>query len=180
MSASSMHEIWPVEPASLRRVCGLFVTGVTVITTGAAGRLEGTTVNSFTSVSLEPPLVLFCLHKESRLLPRLRESRCFVVNFLASWQEPVARAFARRDTASFDDVGYTPSVVGAPVLSDALAFLACRTTEEFEGGDHIIVLGEVVELGVPRGPREPLVFFAGSFGSLQDERRTAFHPISDG
>lgn len=180
MNVSSRHQGWPVEPASLRRVCGLFVTGVTVITTGVEPHLEGTTVNSFTSVSLEPPLVLFCLHRESRLRQPLREASSFAVNFLAGWQESVARAFAARDTATFDDVRFTRSAVGAPVLPEALGFLACRIAGEFEGGDHIIVLGEVVELGVPRGRREPLVFFAGSFGSLADDRQAAFQSISDG
>src|SRR5882724_12083585 len=94
----STHEIQPVESRTLRQVCGLFVTGVTVITVGVDGHATGTTVNSFTSVSLEPPLVLFCLHAQSRLHALLEQSGNFAVNFLAGKQESVARRFAGRHT----------------------------------------------------------------------------------
>lgn len=177
--SQSTHEVPPIDGRTFRRVCGLFVTGVTVITTGVDGRAAGTTVNSFTSVSLEPPLVLFCLHKRSRLHDVLRSSGGFAVNFLAGRQESLARAFAGRETADFRDVAHHRSGQGAPILSEALAFLACRTVDEFAGGDHAIILGEVVELGVPRAGREPLIFFEGSFGALEEEHRP-FHPIWDG
>jgi flavin reductase (DIM6/NTAB) family NADH-FMN oxidoreductase RutF len=168
-----------IEPGALRRVCGLFVTGVTVITTGVAGRAAGATVNSFTSVSLEPPLVLFCLHERSRLHGGLAESGAFAVNFLGGRQEPVARAFAGRQTAVFHDVEHHLSAPGVPVLSDALAYLACRIVGRFAGGDHAIILGEVVELGEPRRHREPLIFFEGAFGALEREHG-AHNPIADG
>jgi flavin reductase (DIM6/NTAB) family NADH-FMN oxidoreductase RutF len=165
--------------AALRRVCGLFVTGVTVITTGVDGRAAGTTVNSFTSVSLDPPLVLFCLHRQSRLQEALRACGSFAVNLLAGEQETVARAFAGRQTAQFEDVAYHHCAAGVPVLTEALAFLACRIVDEFAGGDHTIVLGEVVELSLPRRRQDPLIFFEGAFGALADEQR-APHPIWDG
>src|SRR5437660_10499145 len=168
------HEIEPVDSRTLRRVCGLFVTGVTVITAGDDGHEVGTTVNSFTSVSLDPPLVLFCLHHRSRLRADLRESGRFAVNFLARRQERLARAFAGKLTASFDYVVYHHSAQGVPILSEALAFLSCNIVDEFPGGDHTIVLGEVVELGIPRRRQEPLTFFEGSFGALEDELRAAY------
>ena len=169
----------PIEAMALRRVCGLFVTGVTVITTGVDGHAAGTTVNSFTSVSLDPPLVLFCLHRQSRLQEVLRSSGSFAVNFLAGRHETVARAFAGRQTAQFSDVAYHRCAVGMPVLTDALAYLACRIVDEFAGGDHTIVLGEVVELSAPSRRQEPLIFFEGMFGALAEEYRAA-HPIWDG
>lgn len=175
----SLHQAHPVDGRTLRTVCGMFVTGVTVITSGEEGRAEGTTVNSFTSVSLDPPLVLFCLHKESRLRAVVQESGKFVVNFLQGQQESLARAFAGKNTAEIRDVANHPSVTGVPVLSDALAFLSCRTVEEFDGGDHTIFLGQVVELGVPRQHQEPLVFFRGWLGALEEELR-GVHPIIDG
>lgn len=174
-----MHQVHPVEPGTLRLVCGMFVTGVTVITTGVDGQAAGTTVNSFTSVSLDPPLVLFCIHRQSRLRLDLKASGKFAVNLLARRQERLARAFAGKQTASFDEVAYHHSAHGVPVLSEALAFLSCDIVDEFPGGDHTIVLGEVAELGVPRQRQEPLIFFEGSFGKLEEELR-AVYSIWDG
>jgi 3-hydroxy-9,10-secoandrosta-1,3,5(10)-triene-9,17-dione monooxygenase reductase component len=153
----------------LRSVCSLFVTGVTVITTGVDGRSAGTTVNSFTSVSLDPPLVLFCLHERSRLGPEIRQAGLFVVNFLARRQEKLAKAFAGKQTAEFGDVAHHRSGHGVPILTDALAFLACELVNEFEGGDHTIFLGRVCELGVPNHYTEPLIFFRGALGALEHE-----------
>lgn len=175
----TLHRPEPVEGRLLRNVCGLFVTGVTVITTGEEGSSEGTTVNSFTSVSLDPPLVLFCLHKDSRLRAAVREAQSFVVNFLSGPQEPLARAFAGKGTAAVENVPHHRSADGMPVLTDALAFLACRLENEFDGGDHSIFVGRVVELGVPRERQEPLIFFRGSLGALEEEPR-GVHPIFDG
>jgi flavin reductase (DIM6/NTAB) family NADH-FMN oxidoreductase RutF len=169
-----MHKTGQVEPRDLRRVCGLFVTGVTVITSGVDGRAVGATVNSFTSVSLDPPLVLFCIHGGSRLRAELRESGRFGVNFLARRQERLARAFAGRRTASFEHVAHHHSARGVPILSEALAYLACDIVDEFPGGDHTIVVGEVVELGIPQRRQEPLIFFEGSFGALEEELRSVY------
>lgn len=168
-----------IEAAALRRICGFFATGVTVITTGVGPNAAGATVNSFTSVSLEPPLVLFCLHKRSRLHSALAESGTFAVNFLAWPQEHVARAFAGRRTALLGDVAHSLSSPGVPVLSEALAFLVCRLADRFAGGDHIIILGEVIELGESRRNRDPLIFYRGVFGALAPEGELA-DPISDG
>jgi 3-hydroxy-9,10-secoandrosta-1,3,5(10)-triene-9,17-dione monooxygenase reductase component len=175
----SLHQAHPVDGRSLRTVCGMFVTGVTVITSGDDKHAEGTTVNSFTSVSLDPPLVLFCLHNDSRLRAVVEGSGVFAVNFLQGQQEGLARAFAGKGTAEIRDVAHHPSVTGVPVLSDALAFLSCRLVDAFDGGDHTIFVGRVVELGVPRQHQEPLVFFRGWLGALEEELR-GVHPIIDG
>lgn len=178
-SNPTLDQAPPIDAKLLRNVCGLFVTGVTVITSGATGREAGTTVNSFTSVSLDPPLVLFCLHRDSRLRSVLAESGGFVVNFLAGQQKPLAWAFAGKSTAGVDAVAHHSAASGVPILSDALAFLACRLVDEFDGGDHTIVLGEVVELGAPRQNRDPLIFFRGTLGALEDEPHI-MHPVIDG
>ncbi|MGK5530969.1 flavin reductase family protein [Streptomyces sp. URMC 129] len=175
----ALHRAKPVEGRTLRDVCGHFVTGVTVITAGRGETAAGTTVNSFTSVSLEPPLVLFCLHNESRLRPVVQGGGAYVVNFLSSHQEKLARAFAGKSTAAITDVAHHASVTGVPVLSEALAFLSCRLVNAFDGGDHTIFVGEVVELGVPRQAQEPLIFFRGFLGALEEEPR-GVHPIFDG
>lgn len=168
-----------INPVALRRVCGLFVTGVTVVTTGRGADAAGATVNSFTSVSLEPPLVLFCLHERSRLHGALARSGAFAVNFLAGPQEQVARAFAGKDTAVFGDLAWRLSSPGVPVLSGALAYVACLIVDQFAGGDHAIVLGEVVELGEPQHDRDPLIFYKGAFGALERESGLGA-PILDG
>ncbi|WBP88278.1 flavin reductase family protein [Kitasatospora cathayae] len=152
---------------------------MTVITSGDREGMVGTTVNSFTSVSLDPPLVLFCLHRDSRIREVVQRSGGFVVNFLTGRQEELAWAFAGRRTANFDDVAHHRSEHGLPVLSEALAYLSCRLVNEFDGGDHTIFMGEVVELGEPRRNHDPLIFFRGSMGALEDEP-SPFHPIMDG
>jgi 3-hydroxy-9,10-secoandrosta-1,3,5(10)-triene-9,17-dione monooxygenase reductase component len=163
----------------LRNVCGLFVTGVTVITSGLGEQAVATTVNSFTSVSLSPPMVLFCLHNQSRLRPMVTATGAYVVNFLASRHDRLARSFAGRETASLEQVAHHPSDTGVPVLSEALAFLSCRLADTFAGGDHSIFLGEVVSLGIPHPHHEPLIFFRGSLGSLAEEPHDGC-PIIDG
>ncbi|RPE43814.1 flavin reductase (DIM6/NTAB) family NADH-FMN oxidoreductase RutF [Streptomyces sp. Ag109_O5-1] len=156
----------PVDGRALRTVCGNFATGVTVITTGDERSGSATTVNSFTSVSLEPPLVLFCLHRQSRLRPVLQESGGFVVNFLTHTQERLAWKFAGRESARLTEVPHHRSPGGLPVLSDALAYLECRLADEYDGGDHAILLGEVTGLGTHAEETDPLVFYRGSMRAL--------------
>src|ERR1700753_2198186 len=132
--------LYGVDSAMLRDVCAHFATGVTVITSGRPGRTGGTTVNSFTSVSLDPPLVLFCLHQKSRLRPVLDAAGGFVVNFLTYDQQPLAWAFAGRDSARLEDAPHHWTDGGLPVLTEALAYVACRLTGEHDGGDPPIRL----------------------------------------
>jgi 3-hydroxy-9,10-secoandrosta-1,3,5(10)-triene-9,17-dione monooxygenase reductase component len=165
--SQELHRPRPVEARTLRSVCGLFVTGVTVITSGRGKDAAGKTVNSFTSVSLDPSLVLFCLHNQSRMRGVIEESGAYAVNILAAQQEPLAWAFAGRETADIRDVPHRPSVTGVPVLSDVIAFLSCQLVASFESGDHTVFVGEVVELGAAPRNAEPLVFFRGVMGSLK-------------
>jgi flavin reductase (DIM6/NTAB) family NADH-FMN oxidoreductase RutF len=167
-----------VDAKMLRSVCGHFVTGVTVVTSGRGEQASGTTVNSFTSVSLDPPLVVVCLHNDARLCSVVRESDAYVVNFLAAQQEPLAWAFAAKAKAraSLQDVAHRPSATGVPVLDEALAFLSCRLVQTSEVGDHTIFVGEVVELGLPERRRQPLVFFRGEMSSLDAKK----HRVIDG
>jgi flavin reductase (DIM6/NTAB) family NADH-FMN oxidoreductase RutF len=168
-----------LDARTLRSVCGQFVTGVTVITSGSGPEVSGTTVNSFTSVSLDPPLVLFCLHRQSRLRESLERSGTFAVNFLAGQQHNLAWAFARKDAADMTLVAHHFSDDGVPVLSEALAFIVCRVVNEIDGGDHLIFLGEVIETAVPRADHDPLIFFRGVMGALADGP-SVHVPIHDG
>ncbi|MFU8850836.1 flavin reductase family protein [Micromonospora sp. SL1-18] len=159
ISDSSEPRPAPVDGWALREVCGRFLTGVAVITCqGQDGEPVGLTVNSFTSVSLDPPLVLFCVHANSRALAAVRTAGAFAVNVLAADQAELCRAFAARETAVFSAVAHRPGPTGSPVIGDALAFLDCQVRDAFPGGDHEIVLGEVVGLGLLREER-PLAFF---------------------
>jgi len=168
-----------VDPRALRAVCSHFVTGVTVITSGSGAIAAGTTVNSFTSVSLDPPLVLFCLHRQSRLGPVLAGCGMFVVNFLTAHQQRLAWAFAGRGNLAVQEVAQRHSAGGVPIIGESVAFLACRVANEVDGGDHVIVIGEVTELGIAGHGRDPLIFFRGAMGALEDGPPPTY-PIIDG
>jgi 3-hydroxy-9,10-secoandrosta-1,3,5(10)-triene-9,17-dione monooxygenase reductase component len=154
-----------IDPLLLRGILGRFVTGVTIATTRAGDVPVGLTVNSFTSVSLDPPLVLFCVNSRSRALSSFQQAGVFAINILGVEQEAVSRLFAKPDTDRFANLDIRTGFTGAPILSNSLAFLDCRIVGEYEGGDHLIVLGEVVDLGVLQDG-EPLAFFKGAYGRL--------------
>ncbi|MEO6500930.1 MAG: flavin reductase family protein [Jatrophihabitantaceae bacterium] len=135
----------------LRAVCDGFA-GVTIITTGQGETASGTAVDSFTSVSLDPPLVLFCLHSQSCLRQVLGTAQTFTVNFFAQPQQDLAWAPATGETAVMRDFPHHISPAGLPVLSDALAHVGCRVTRQIDAGDQVIVLGTVIEQGLlPNG-----------------------------
>jgi 3-hydroxy-9,10-secoandrosta-1,3,5(10)-triene-9,17-dione monooxygenase reductase component len=153
---------------ALRGVMGHVLTGVTVVTGLADGVPVGMTVNSFTSVSLDPPLVLFCARTASRKGARIRGSGAFAVNVLAREHAPVAQRFARGVEEGFSVLDVTFGSTGSPILADSLAFVECRIVEELERGDHTIVIGEVVETAVLR-QAAPLAFFRGRYLSVHGE-----------
>jgi flavin reductase (DIM6/NTAB) family NADH-FMN oxidoreductase RutF len=148
----------PIDLLEFRRVCGSFVTGVAVVSGRNQDGPVGLTVNSFASVSLDPPLVLFCIHRRSPLIAAFRPDSVFAVNILADYQGSVSQAFAHRDTRRFGDVRSHVGITGAPILSDALAYLEGRIRRVDEGGDHMILLGEVLGLDILAEAR-PLTFF---------------------
>ena len=149
--------------ATMRTVMGHFATGVTVVTANDGGDNIGMACNSFTSVSLDPPLVLFCAAKSSSTWPRIQAAKHYCVNVLAEDGEDLCRSFAVKPAAErYDGVGYSKAVTGAPVLDAALAYIDCTIESEFDGGDHVIVVGRVVELGFREG--SPLAFYRGGYG----------------
>lgn len=157
------QQLTAVDPLALRGVLGRFVTGVTVVTTRINDEPVGLTVNSFTSVSLDPPLVLFCVDYRSRTRNSFQRAGAFAINILGAEQETISRLFAKPGADRFANLDVRIGSTGSPILPDALAFLDCRIVGEFEGGDHLIVLGEVVDLGILHD-REPLTFFRGVLG----------------
>lgn len=145
-----------------RNALGQFATGVTVITARAKnGRAIGLTVNSFTSVSLDPPLVLWCLSRQATDFAALNAANRFAVNVLSSRQHHLSRQFATTLTDKFTGVESEDAPGGTPLLSGATAHFICRVAARINGGDHVIILGEVVEYHWNAG--EPLVFHAGRY-----------------
>jgi flavin reductase len=162
-----------VDASAFRQAMGSFPTGVSVVTVACdGGDMHGMTVNSFSSVSLDPMLVLVCLDKTSRGLGLIQRAGAFVVNVLSAGQQDVSRWFASRQrpagSAMFDGVPFEPGVTGGPVLVEATASFDCRLRQSHRAGDHVIVLGEVVAL-VHRPRLEPLIFHAGTYKALKHE-----------
>jgi 3-hydroxy-9,10-secoandrosta-1,3,5(10)-triene-9,17-dione monooxygenase reductase component len=158
-----------LDQARFRQVLGHFCSGVAVVTALDGREPLGLTVQSFTSVSLDPPLVLFCPSKSSTSWARMRAaSDSFCVNILEQEQEALCRAFATRGGDKFSGVGWTPAPgTGSPVLAGALAWIDCRLHTEHEGGDHTIVLGHVLDLGLREHDGTPLLFYRGGFGRFE-------------
>ena len=139
-----------IEKDFFRQVMGQFTTGVTVVTAHGKDGLAGLTVNSFTSVSLEPPLVLICVDVNSTALPCIRESGNFAVNILTSEQENLSRCFATTSSERYEHfchASFHAASTGSPIIDGALAFIDSRIIAEYPGGDHVIFLGLVVAMG---------------------------------
>ena len=156
-----------IEKIFFRQVMGHFATGVTIVTTSSKGVLGGLTVNSFCSVSLDPPLVLVCIDMHSSTLAQFRESGIFAVNMLTEEQEELSRCFATPNKDRFGAFCHAPHytvATGAPVLTDVLAFVDARIVAEYPGGDHAIFLGQVEAIGY-----DGKVFF------MDEERSDLYH-----
>jgi len=161
----------PIDGTTFRRVLGHYPTGVCVVT---AIEPEGTpaamVVGSFTSVSLDPPLVAFFPDRGSTSWPRIERAGRFCVNVLGSHQQDLCRRFAAKNADKFAGLDYGLSTGGSPVLHDVVAWIDCTLEVVHEAGDHLIVLGRVRELDIAR-PDQPLLFFRGKYGS--------FSPLTD-
>jgi flavin reductase (DIM6/NTAB) family NADH-FMN oxidoreductase RutF len=159
-----------ISPALFRRVMGSFPTGITVLTVEREpGQVHGMTANSFTSVSLEPLLILVCIDHNARLLSFLKEQRRFGVNILNETQQPLSDHFAKPqlDVAEEARLGihfrWTES--GIPLLQDGLAHVGCNVVAEHASGDHTIFVAEVESLELNEG--QPLLYFRGKYRSMK-------------
>jgi flavin reductase (DIM6/NTAB) family NADH-FMN oxidoreductase RutF len=158
-------------PQHFRRVMGSFATGITVITVEREpGQVHGMTANSFTSVSLDPLLVLICVDHNARLLSYLKTQRRFAVNILQSTQRLISEYFAKPqqdpDLEAQLGVRFEWSSSGIPLLAGTLAQIACNVVAEHEAGDHTIFIGEVESLDSTEG--EPLLYYRGHYRGLQE------------
>ncbi|WP_428670459.1 flavin reductase family protein [Roseibium sp.] len=156
------------EPASentrlLRDAFGRFATGVTIVTTGSEDGPVGITANSFSSVSLEPPLVLWMPDKGSRRFQYFEAAEHYAIHVLSHEQAEICSGFARNAQA-FDQLTYRTDANGVPLIENCLARFECRRHAAYEGGDHLIVLGEVVQAEMRSG--DALTFFAGKLGQI--------------
>lgn len=150
-----------------RDALGQFVTGVTVVTTLAEdGGPVGITINSFTSVSLDPPMVLFCLDSRSRYLAAFRKAGCFAVHVLAADQRDWSVRFAGSGDR-WDGVGSTAWETGAPIIAGCLGVFECTLSAVHNGGDHKILVGQVVRLS-GGDDRRPLAFHLGRYTAVED------------
>lgn len=154
-----------IDPLTFRSILGHFPTGVAVITSTAdSGDPVGMAVGSFTSVSLDPPLVAFLVDRDSTSFPRFSSSRNFCVNVLSSDQLEICRIFAKSGGDKFRDVRWTPSRLSkSPQIVDALAWIDCTTEDIHAAGDHHIVIGKVNSLGHASSGL-PLLFYKGGYG----------------
>lgn len=150
-----------------REVAGHFATGVVVVTGNDGDHPAGFTAQSFTSVSLEPPLISICPGKEVMSWALIAPSGRFCVNVLSEDQESVSRTFATKEADKFAGVGFDPTICpSGPVLDGVLAWLGCRVVTDHEAGDHLIVVAEVEDLGTGSGKR-PLLFYRGGYAGLE-------------
>jgi 3-hydroxy-9,10-secoandrosta-1,3,5(10)-triene-9,17-dione monooxygenase reductase component len=161
-----MTSVTSFDNATFRRVLGHYPTGVCVVTAIEEGETPaGMVVGSFTSVSLDPPLVAFFPDRKSTSWPRIERVGKFCVNVLSSDQQALCRQFASSGGDKFAGVSHRVSANGSPILDGVVAWIDCTLDAVHEAGDHYIVLGRVVALEVDR-PESPLLFFQGSYGAF--------------
>lgn len=154
-----------------RDTLGLFASGVVVVTsTTPTGARLGVTVSSFSSLSLDPPLVLFSLSRNAKSFAAWEVAEHFVINVLAEHQSSLSTRFARASIDKWANIEFASDQYGSPVLSGALAVLSCTAHARFDGGDHLILVGKVNALTSANQPdRRPLIFYGGSYRRLDSE-----------
>lgn len=160
----------PIDKQEFRRVLGHFAAGVSIVTTiGEDGAPYGLTATAFTSVSLDPPLVLVCVDKGAESHPHFHASRVFAVNFLTVGHQELSSRFAVSGGDKFSGVPTRRGTTGSPLLSEALGYLECRTVNVVDAGDHTIFIGQVEAADARAG--EPLLYFRGAYRELRRDSR---------
>ncbi|GLV56811.1 flavin reductase [Dictyobacter sp. S3.2.2.5] len=156
-----------VAHSDFRLALGHFASGVTVITTQHQGQLHGTTVSSFCSLSLNPPLILVGIDLNAAIHDLIIGSEVFAVNILAEHAEDLSRHFGRRIPDKFSTIAHHYGQLGVPLLDGALTTLECRLVARYPGGDHSIFVGEVVSTAI-QPQHQPLLYYRSKYGRLQD------------
>jgi len=152
---------------AFREALGFFPTGIAVITAAFQDASHiGITVNSFTSVSLDPPLVLWCIDRRSRRYPHFAQAPGFTVSILASGHKAVSARLAGAGEHSLDGIALIPTELGPPALADSLAIFECARESVQDAGDHAILIGRVLRFARHEGAGAPLVYYRGRYGAL--------------
>jgi flavin reductase (DIM6/NTAB) family NADH-FMN oxidoreductase RutF len=155
----------PVDATLYRQTCARFATGITVVTVAdEGGHPHGMTVNSFSSVSLDPPLVLVSIDLRNAILGHFLSSRFFAINILAEHQQHLSQRFSSTSENRFSNIAWHAGETGVPLLEGVLAHLECSVSRTFDAGDHTVLLGEVRYAGYKEG--RPLVYFGSSYQNL--------------
>lgn len=154
-----------IDAALFRSVLGRFATGVTIVTVrDADGQQHGMTVSAFSSLSLEPPLVLVCIDNTATMAPHIATASHFAVNVLTSTQEELSRRFAESLDDRFAGIGYTEGMSGCALLDESLASIECRIVTRHPAGDHVMVIGEVLHAAAHEG--SPLLYFRSGYATI--------------
>jgi flavin reductase (DIM6/NTAB) family NADH-FMN oxidoreductase RutF len=165
---SAHDHVSSFDEAKFRQVLGYYPTGVVVVTAMDDERKPaGLAIGSFTSVSIDPPLIAFFPNKKSSSWPKIEAAGTFCVNILGEDQEDVSRVFASKGTDKFASIGWTPGRTSAPVLNGVIAWIECTIERVDDAGDHLSVLGRVVDLNVGQARGGPLIFFRGGYGRYE-------------
>lgn len=143
---------------------GKFATGVTVASTRIGDETWGMTANAVSSLSLDPPLVLLCVVRDSQSHDKFKEAGCFALNILAADQEDISNRFAFKGPKDFSGLDIKGAETGAPILEDALGWVDCKIREAITAGDHDILIGEILAGDARDG--QPLLYFGGSYARL--------------
>jgi flavin reductase (DIM6/NTAB) family NADH-FMN oxidoreductase RutF len=156
-----------IDQVLFRQIAGSFASGVTVVTTGGGGDYHGMTASAFSSLSLDPPLVLICVDRTAATLPYMQAAGAFNVSILTGAQEEISRQFAAKDSpqSRLEDVKHHLGANGIPILDACLAYFECRVVQQYDGGDHIVFIGEVTS-GALGDSGEPLVYFRSHYRRL--------------
>ena len=157
--------------ATLRKMRGLFASGVTAVTTAHEAQLRGITISAFSSVSLDPPLVLICVAKDTTTHEMIAASGIFAVNILSDDQEFLSERFAARApivNEKFEGVPYHVAVTGAPILEQSIAWYDCHVLATHDGGDHTVFVGRVEAIGFSAVARAPLLYYANRYAHLRN------------
>ena len=167
-SEGALNRTAPVTSDEFRRACGRFATGVTIATVlDRAGSPHGVTVSSFTSVSLEPPLILICLGHRVTMIDTFRQAKVFGINVLSDQQRELSDRFARKGHDRFNGLKWQRGESGVPLLPGCIAMIECTIHQRFTSGDHDIFVGEMVRGRIVEG--DPLIYYASAYRQLAKE-----------
>ena len=156
-----------IDSLAYRKTLGQFATGVIVVTTSIEGAYLGVTVNSFTSVSLDPPLVLFCLDKKAQTAQSFLDAHHFAFNILSEAQEEISNYFARSNKKDFSNIPFDLCEGNTPMLRETLGVIQCKKHDVFDGGDHHIIIGEVIKLSYDEeNVKKPLLYYSGKYNKI--------------